>query len=429
MPIELLGRSRFPPVGDLTYLLTLPGYGFYWFLLADETVAPAWHDAVPEPMPDLITLILSQGWGGIMRGHDGRQLVRDVLPPFIANQRWFASKDKRIDAVALGDGPVLRHGDHTWLGAFVDVTVASYAQRYFLPISAEWDEMAATTVSPLLPYTLSKVRRANHIGALVDASTDPNFARAVLDAIRSGETIETDKGRLVFRPSALLDNVDLAETDHVGRMGVEQSNTSILLGETMVLKIYRRVVPGIHPEVEIGRFLSERTDYQNVPDLYGTVEYEDQDGTPTAVAVLQEFIRNQGDGWGYTIDYLVRELEELALGVDPDETPEDRYAVYLQRMTTLGVRTAALHRTFAMKTGDPAFDPEPMAAEDWSAMIEGIRAQARTAEKALRRASGHYGERVDTEIATLLQRWSEVGDLIDRMSGAPAVHQQVPAPW
>ena len=96
VPVELLGRSPFPPIGDLPYLLTLPGHGFYWFLLAEAADLPRWHEPIPEPLPDFITLVLRDGWRAVLEGRGGRELERQVLPAFLVNQRWFGAKDRAI---------------------------------------------------------------------------------------------------------------------------------------------------------------------------------------------------------------------------------------------------------------------------------------------------------------------------------------------
>ncbi|MCB9958816.1 MAG: maltose alpha-D-glucosyltransferase [Rhodospirillaceae bacterium] len=420
VPVEMIGRSPFPPIGDLTYLLTLPAYGFYWFVLAEDTAMPAWHDPLPEPMPDLITLVLAEGWASVSRGKGLKELTRDVLPPFVAIQRWFSAKDQKITSVKLLDAPVLRSDKASWLIALIEVSLGkAEPQRYSLPLAAHWDEAAATTVSPLLPYTLAKIRRGPKLGALTDASVDTGFTLAMLEAIREGREIETDDGRLRFTPGSSLAAVELTDSDEIRRLGVEQSNTSILLGDKMVLKTYRRLEPGIHPEVEIGRFLSETVDFENVAELYGTVEHIDADGTPTAIAILQEFVRNQGDGWRYTMDYLARELDDVVMGVGVEQAPEERYGVYLQRAATLGQRTAELHRALATETGNPAFDPEPLTGKDRKAMRKDVLAQANRALDAL--ASVDAGDDVDlaASIAALRGRKDEIAALIDRLASVP----------
>ena len=93
VPVELTGASAFPPIGDLPYMLTLPAYGFYWFILEAQAEQPRWHIPTPEVAPDFLTLVASDGWPNALSGPQRRVMERDVLPDFLFRQRWFAAKD------------------------------------------------------------------------------------------------------------------------------------------------------------------------------------------------------------------------------------------------------------------------------------------------------------------------------------------------
>jgi len=421
VPVELIGRSSFPPIGDLPYLLTLPGYGFYWFLLTEEAEVPSWHEPAPEPIPDFATLVLGAGWRGLADGRAGTTLAREVLPPYIANQRWFAAKDHGIRTASLVDLAPVSSTEGALLAAVVEVELGGAAgarQRYFMPLALRWDDAVVESGSALLPYTLAKIRRGPRPGALVDAAASPDFVGAVLDSLRDrGDMPTQDGGRLVFTPGASLGALALEPEDEIRRMGVEQSNSSVQIGEKAVLKIYRRLSPGIHPEVELGRFLSDVAGYANVPTLLGTLEHVDAEGTPTALAVLQGFARNQGDGWSFTLDYLTRELDELRLGIgDPEMSQTERYASYLHRAGTLGRRVAELHRALALTSGDPDFDPEPMTEADRAGLERGVAERAAAAFDALAGAIAAMPETQQAEAAALLDRRAECEALISRLA-------------
>ncbi|NBB82337.1 MAG: alpha-amylase, partial [Alphaproteobacteria bacterium] len=369
--------------------------------------------------------------GALARGDAATALTRDVLPPYLANQRWFAAKGQTIRSTALADLATLPTGGgpaaHVDLAApLVDVEVADPAapggvttQRYFVPTALVWDEALVSPGAPLLPFTLAKIRRGSRLGALVDAAAIDETARAIVDDMGRSRTVDTlNGGRLQFRPGGGLAELAIGAEDEVRRMGVEQSNTSILVGDKAVLKLYRKLSSGIHPELEIGRFLTDVAHYPNVPPLLGTLEHVDAAGTPTALAVLQGFVRNQGDGWSFTQDYLARELDELRLGIGDGEMPiEERHASYIQRATTLGTRVAELHRALALTTGDPAFDPEPLATGDLADLTGQVVDQAAVAFGALARAAdGVPDEHQRAEVRALIDRRGEVEALIQQLA-------------
>jgi len=423
VPIEMMGRSAFPPIGDLTYLLTLPAYGFYWFLLAEEAELPRWHEPVPEPMPDMVTLVLTEGWSSLQAGRVAVEFARDVLPEYLPHQRWFAAKEFRIAGTRMVEAArVPAPGGPNMLAAVIEVDLAGDLppQQYFLPLATHWGEAATSSHSPLLPYTLAKIRRGPNVGALTDATADGGtLAKAMFDLIRAGDggsDLPSTTGVMRFRPSAALAEVELRDDHEIRRMGVEQSNTSILMGDQMVMKLYRRLTPGIHPELEISRFLTEVAHYRNVPALVGSAEHIAEDGTPTALVIVQRFVRNQGDGWRYTLEHLERSLEELRLGIDqPEIAIIDRHEVYEKRAATLGTRTAELHRAFALETGDPAFDPEPMTEADMESVRRDVHDQAHKAFASLERARGRVEGEPLASVEALLARRDETHALIERL--------------
>ena len=418
VPVEMIGGSAFPPIGDLTYLLTLPAYGFHWFLLAEQAEMPRWHIALPEPMPELLTFVLPHGWTSLRTESQMRQLSRDVLPAYVANQRWFGAKDHRIVATRVDAAVTIGAKDKDYLLALVDVDLDDgQVQRYGVPLAKNWDEDITSPLSPLLPFTLAKIRRGPRVGGLTDATVDGGFALAVVDAIRRGLELPVGDGVIRFVPGSQLSDITMSDDDEVRRLGVEQSNTSILLGDKMIMKLFRRLAPGKNPELEIGRFLTEVTHFDNVPPLLGAVEHVAADGTPTAVAVLQTFARNQGDGWTVTLDYLTRELEEIRLGIgDPSMDGAERYADYLQRASTLGQRTAELHRALATTTGDPDFDPEPLTPKDMAALAKEVGNQAERAFTALSATRKMVDGEVGAAIDGLLARRTECTETVKRLA-------------
>ncbi len=176
VPVELLGRTAFPPIGETPYPLAMPGYGFYWFVLSREADVPTWHIATPDPLPELITIVFQAGWRNIAEGAGGRDLAQQALPGFLANQRWFAAKDHRIAGVRLAFSAVLPGDGEGYLVTEIEVSLAgAEPQLYLLPLSIAWGEQNLAPGAALLPYTVAKVRRGSKVGALYDAAGGGRF--------------------------------------------------------------------------------------------------------------------------------------------------------------------------------------------------------------------------------------------------------------
>jgi len=419
VPVELLGRSAFPPIGELPYFIILPGHGFYWFLLADEAEAPKWHDPYEMPLPEHQTLVAPHGWPSLLSGGNAEALLTRILPEFLPHRRWFAAKGSPVQSIEIADETVLADGDFGFLIPVLKITTTDGTEQYYnVPLAASWETISDDPFSRHHASTLARVRTGRKVGVVYEALTDQPFTAAVLKAIRDGSEIGTAAGgRISFTSTKALSKVDLSQDLHIERMGGEQSNTSMKIGDEMILKAYRRVEPGIHPELEIGRFLTDVAGYQNTPPLLGAVELIAADGTPMALAVLCGFVRNQGDGWAFTQDHLNRvlmELEIMPAGSEPVEA--DPHAMYFILARTLGVRVGELHQAFALDVEDPAFRPEPVTDKDLASWADHVRRQAALAHEALTRAveTGALSDAAREEVAGVLERWTRIELLIEQ---------------
>jgi maltose alpha-D-glucosyltransferase/alpha-amylase len=374
VPVELLGRTSFPPIGDLPYLLTIPAHGFYWFRLATDAPAPSWHTQmiVPEEAP---ILVLFDGWTSFFRdkvvpwrmGMAEKlrvQLETEVLPRYIESQRWYASKGERVESARIKDHAIWQAGGGiTWLLLVLEVRDA----LYFLPAALAWEEDEAH-VRALAQSTVARVRQQANVGVAGDAIADEAFCRNVVRAMGESRSLQTEHGSLRFTPTRAFAEIagdDLAGLS-VGQLHTQATNTSVTLGERLFLKCYRRLRAGINPELEVGRFLTEVARFPNCVPVAGAVEYSSGSGEPITLALLQAYLPNQGDGWSYTLEYLERFLE-TQLG-----TMEENHGAYLLLIQALATRTAELHRVFAASSGDAAFDPAPLSqasVEAWKASV------------------------------------------------------------
>jgi len=364
VPIELTGRAAFPPVGDLPYLVMLPGYGFFWFLLAGEEEAPLWHQSIPEILPEFVTLTTRDGRiASALSGREKRLLEEEVLPKFLPLQRWFAAKDRSIRKVSLSLLGEMEEGRDALAVLTVDLDGGSH--DYLLPLSALWGEENFAHGAPKLSYTLAKLRRGSRVGALIDGAYDADFARRLLTHMREGVRLASGEAELVFKSGNSLDR--FAEAGEPHPLGVEQSNISIAFGVDLILKIYRRLRKGIQPDVEMSKFLTEKAGFPNTPAFLGDVEFRPAGAEPTTLAAAFAFVPNQGDAWAVVGDALQRDLQDFALDLAADHPETEApppFAYPLALGALLGRRTAELHRALAIPTEEPAFAVEPIAAAD-----------------------------------------------------------------
>jgi maltose alpha-D-glucosyltransferase/alpha-amylase len=347
-PVELIGRAEFPPIGETSYVLTLQGHSFFWFSLEKSTPSEGGR-RVPTP-PEIVTMVVPHGWQDLLDRHNRPQLERDALPPFLQRQRWFAGKDRRLAGATIA---VLDPIGELEDGLAIAIVEARFArgdsQRYLLPLACEWNAEPADRLA-----NLRKFRRS---GALVDAPE--RFALVALGSLQ---------------PTPMFQKPP--ENPGVRRLGAEQSNTSVLIEDYGVLKIYRQLHEGIHPEIEMTGFLMSRG-FEATPALYGTVER-----SGFTVGVLFQWLRNQGEAWTHGLDFLRRFVEASILGPLEGSPPDAAQPVssdnfYFTLARQLGRRTGELHVALCpTEPVDPAFTPEPLTPEDIAAWKGAARARA-----------------------------------------------------
>jgi maltose alpha-D-glucosyltransferase/alpha-amylase len=219
------------------------------------------------------------------------------------------------------------------------------------------------------------VRRGTREGTLLDATAEPEFIKTLMAKIRAKETVGNDGQKIEFRPTTAFAEVVTPEINTVSAIEREQSNSSVIVDAKYVVKILRRVTPGIHPEIEVGRFLVDVAHFQNAPALLGTVELA-ADGNRTALAVVHEFIENQGDAWSVTGASLDRFIDEHRMLADEVVAETSETASMLQRMRQIGRRTAELHLAFASRGDMPDFAPEAISARDTQRWTDATIGQA-----------------------------------------------------
>jgi maltose alpha-D-glucosyltransferase / alpha-amylase len=360
VPVELNAGTLFPPIGELTYLLTLPPYGFYWFALAPASDWPSWHTPAPEPLPEFVTIVMRDSLAKALSTSGRTLLEGESLPQYLSKRRWFGLKDQAVKTARIGsltdigDGA----GERQILLSEIEVKVNDTTSRWLLPLAILWEDEPAAALPQRL--ALSRVRRGRRLGLLTDAFALPDFAHRIVAALAAGDVLKNGDGMLRFRPTAgCADVLGAAAGDEVNWLSAEQSNSSLTVGDKVMLKIFRRISAGEHPEAEMNRYLTA-ADFGNAPPLLGDMIQIDADGTPHTLAIAFGFVRNQGDAWTWIHDQMTRALDSLA----PSDSDFDMLSDCEAIAATIGRRLGEMHAVLARETSDQAFASKAAAAED-----------------------------------------------------------------
>ncbi len=384
VPVEMLGQTEFPRIGDTPYFLTLSAYAFFWFELQEApTSITARVQATFEQPPTLPALFAGVVWDTLLDGPSRGIVEKQALTAYIERQRWFGGKARTIAQARIVDWAVLRGGAHP---SFLAVAELSYAdggrEQYVLPLAMSSGAEADQMLQHHPQAVVAKMTGARK-GVLYDGLWDDGTCGLLLGAIQQERRIATRHGEIVAERTSMLGTTlpaDLAA--QIARSSPDQSNTSVIFGQRLILKLFRRFEPGPNPDVEIGAYLTARH-FPQVPPMAGAISYRAAGREPGAVVLLQGLVPNQGNGWEVTIDelrrYFDRVLEPNAAGepapiaswahvMDDSRLPDvmrDTLGATLIFAERLGRRTAELHRELASAPATVAgLAPEPVDEED-----------------------------------------------------------------
>jgi maltose alpha-D-glucosyltransferase / alpha-amylase len=380
VPVELIGRNAFPEVGAGLYPLTLAPNAFLWLGLdpaaslegegqsAARTVAP---------------LVVRDSWAGLVVGQE-RDALEEVLPAFLRTRSWFTERRRRIVSTSIVDAiPASDRG----VACFITLVRVEYADRqpdtYVLPLAWATGTRAAEVRHDDAALIVAKVtvtgRDGSLEGIIYDAIGEPRWAAALLRVLIGRRHLTGPRGHVaaVRTPAFRSAKVSRATTVGAEVIAEEQSNSALRYGDIAVLKLYRKVDEGVHPEFAIGDFLTRRR-FPHTPAVLGALEYRRPRSEPLVFALLERFVPNDGDAWQYTLGMLARYRHEVEGREAPAAPPclsasalleasegslppeaEERLAPYLPAARLLGQRTGELHRALGAAVGHPHLAPEP----------------------------------------------------------------------
>jgi maltose alpha-D-glucosyltransferase/alpha-amylase len=395
VPVELSGGTKFPAVGERPYFLNLGPFAFYWFKLEREVA--------PEITTQDAPLIAARTWEEIFDTRH-RDAIDRALAAYLPTRRWFGSKARGIASIRVRDAVEMPNDARL---AILDVEFhEGEPQTYLLPLGIanvrrEQDQARNVPI----------IARLQQGAVLYEPVQEETFAEALLDSVARKRQMRGNRGVMAGAPARAFKELRGTEKLETHVLGVEQSNTAIIYGQRLFLKLFRRLEHGINTDAEITRFLNEETSFEHTPRLAGVIEYREGSGTPTTTAILQGYTPNSGDAWSYTLDSIGRYYDKLLSDSDanariakaiPDgdvfalarkpvpDLARETIGSYLADAELLGVRTAQLHLALASRDDIPAFAPERFTPHYQRSIYQSLRTQiVQTMQLVRRQAKGN----------------------------------------
>ncbi|MDO1584403.1 maltose alpha-D-glucosyltransferase [Rhizobium oryzicola] len=415
VPIELTGMSPFPPIGQLTYLLTLPPYGFFWFQLVAEADGPAWRTEPPEQLPDFTTMVIRRDLTELVdEPRLAGTLSRDILPSYLSKRRWFGAKGEALRQATLVAATPMGFTHNILLGE-LEVELEGHKDSYLLPLTVAWDETQPSALAQQL--SLARIRQGRRVGFLTDGFATEAMARGIVKGLCERSTISGRAGTLEFIGTDHLDCMNISDDMTVRWLSAEQSNSSLIIGDMAMVKLIRHIFPGVHPEVEMTRYLTE-VGYQNTAPLLGEVVRTAPDGTRFTLILVQGAIRNQGDGWTWMLGNLRHALDEAAIAEDAEETADDHLKPLIDFASNVGRRLGELHVALAGETDQEDFRPISAGPDDVGTWKHGVIEQISTALSILAEAREELDPAIASLVDPILAHRDDLTATVDRLAEA-----------
>jgi maltose alpha-D-glucosyltransferase / alpha-amylase len=414
VPMEMFGRVEFPQITDNPYFITMGPHSFYWFSLEPQRVELEYGDEIPSTR-ELPRLNVTGDWTRVLSAR-GRGSLEDVLPAYLRERRWFGGKGRQIKSARMQDAIPL---DSSGVGVFLTFVFVEYTEgnpeTYAIPLAFASGEHAGHLLEHSPQAALARVKiRGGDEGVLFDALFEPAVAEMFLNLIGRRRRLRSDGYQLAGNTTrAYRQIMNRAEGPLPPRIsGAEQSNTSIIYGQEFILKLFRKMEPGVNPDLEIGRFLTQKG-FEHSPPIAGWLDYHGSGREPMSVGILLEYVHNEGDAWEFTLDALSRffdravttqeapEFEPLSTenllqlaDQDPPEEAHHYFDTYLDEAWLLGKRTAEMHLKLASDPTNPDFAPEQFTSFSQRSIYQSMRTSTRQTMQALRRVRRRLPESV-----------------------------------
>ncbi|MDH3457621.1 MAG: putative maltokinase, partial [Gemmatimonadota bacterium] len=365
-----------------------------------------------------------------------------ILPRFLVTRRWFGGKARKILSTKIMETvPVAVDDSHAYL-TIVQVTYSEGTPDFYNIPMAFAPAISEGEPDDDLQHVIARVRidgsESSVEGVLYDALADPRFCTELTRMVaRRGSRKGVDGSVHGFTTRGFRQRVRaVADTVTPTVLKTEQSNTSVVYGDQLVMKLFRRLDEGVNPDLEVGRFLTERTGFAHTAPVAGALEYQRPRRDSMTLGIIHAYVINEGDAWRLTLDSLDQYFERVSARADGQEPivhpwqhivdaldltlpveAAEQIGVYLESARTLGQRTAELHLALASQTADPAFAPEPFTTMFQRSLYESLRTRAtetlRLLEKRVRylpKAARPDARRVLAARPQLRQRLREILD-------------------
>lgn len=436
IPEEVFSGNRFPMIQETRYHFTMGPYDYFWFMLRST-------EARTEPMEDVLKLKLREGhpWWDVLKGKTGERLCGIVMPHYLQRVFWFCGKGRIISQIRVIESCRLKQVDQLFQLVFLQVTYTELnPEIYLIPMTWLSNEQVQALSDRHPLATITTLSLGDVEGVLCDAIYFEEFRELLIELIANITKVHgTNGSELVgLRGSGVNKNSPPRTELFPSRVAaVEQRNTSILYGDRLLFKMYRKMEEGINPEPETLRFLAGKSRFRNVPAYAGKIEYRTSGGRVYDIGVLQNYITSHGDAWRNTltvltqfVEYLLSHKQDLPKlppslpklldvvdkGI-PDQFRDLVRGLHLEMAMLLGRRTAEMHRALASGSAESAWSMEEFSTLYQRSIFQSIRGLVRRTFQMLTLSLQRLPDGIQLRATQILAAEKEIIDYLHKITG------------
>lgn len=425
-PVEVFSKNQFPIIQDKPYIMTMGFYDYFWFILQKEEEA-----SIEKTGQHIPVMKSKKDWPDLFGNRTKSKIENQILPIFLKKQRWFASKAQKILKISITETIPIKNNNGSSLVLILKVTYTSGPEEYYhLPLSFLGLEQATTLLQEKPNFILLQYESTEKEGIIYDSILDEDFHQTILQLVAKRRVIKTSEGKLKAYPGKYFKNIrkTMDSFEQSNPLGTEQSNTSILYGHELIYKLFRKLDEGVNPDLEIVKYITEKTDYKNVPSFAGAIEYQGKDGSLVTLGILYPFVQSEGNMWDYGQDYLIRYYERVLSKI----TQIDKYpslpssyfekfeadvpeimleligAPFLEITYQLGKRTAELHQSLARPSQNPDFKPESYSLLYQRSLYQSMQSLVKRVFLTLNKNSNRCPETIQGDLKDVLSLESTI---------------------
>lgn len=410
VPVEIFSRAKFPEIRQSPSAFALGPHDFFWFTLRRTSRTDDETRIVPH---------LSGGleWSRPLTLATRDTLETELLPGYLHSCHWFPRSTRQVRELKIIEDIAVAPGNNN---ARILLVRAGFAEglpeTFILPVQVSRGASAQLIGAESAAAVIARFSSDGEEAILHDAICDPQFRASLLELLCKDQS---DDARWNARRGSGFDAARIGRVAGTSQiLATDRANVSVAYGGTFVLKVYRKLEWGRHPEEELTRQLHENRGFQNGPPYVGALEYRSSGGQSGVVALLLGYVQNQGDGWYYTVDAVGRFFERVLTARPQLGNPEGLLdaigAVYPERARQLGQRTAEFHLALASEPDHPHLAPEAFSTLYQRSLYQATRGLLRRTIRLLGQMQSRLPEDARPAAEEIIR--NEVA-LLDRYSG------------